>query len=342
MNAHLSYTFSRKTFDLFNILKSSAPNLKLFFSTPNNFFLKILLRLIYPGVQFIDDQELDKLSSSFILFPQEVAQISEINKSKRSFNCIFPSQHLVELCNQKDYFYKFCETNNIKHPKTFFVDQKIENQTSIILKPKIGQGSRGIKIIKDFVGNLSIPEGYLAQQYLGNSNEIIGFFAFCINGQVINSYQHKRIITYPKRGGVTVFSEINSDATVNKLAADIIEKLNFSGLIMVEFKEFLNDFYVIEINPRLWGSILLCLHKKNNLLFAYLKALKYPYQDENTDHKNSIVWLFPYGIFNAKIYKYISNSYLLNISKTSKLRSLLFSIILAIYKLLNKNENNSI
>ena len=342
MNAHLSYPFSRKTFDLYNILKSTAPKLNLFFTAPKSIFTKIFLRMVYPGVKFIVDQDLVKLSSSMIIFPQEVAQISQMNKIQRNFNFIFPRQYLVDLCNQKDNFYQFCEINNIKHPKTFFGDQKIKNQTSIILKPKVGQGSRGIKIVKDFSGNLIIPQGYLAQQYLGNSNEIIGFFGFCLNGKVIDSYQHKRIITYPKRGGVTVYSEINSNTKINDISADIIQKLNFSGLLMIEFKEFMNDFYVIEINPRLWGSILLCLHKENNLLHNYLKALNYPYKDENIDYKKSIVWLFPYGIFNSKVYKYISSSYLINISKTSILRSVLFSIALSIYKVLNKYENSSI
>ena len=342
MNVHLSYPFSRKTFDLFNVLKCSAPNLKLFFVTPKNVFTKIFLRLVYPGVQFIDDHELEKKSSSMIIFPQEIAQISEINKYKRNFSRIFPSQYQVDICNQKDKFYQFCETNNIKHPKTYLVDQKIENRTAIILKPKVGQGSNGIKIIKNFVGNLNIPSGYLAQQYLGNSNEIIGFFAFCLNGQVVNSYQHKRIITYPKRGGVTVYSEIYSNETVNRVAADIIKKLNYSGLLMIEFKEYLNDYYVIEINPRLWGSILLCLHRENNVISEYLKALNYPHQDQNTEFKNSILWLFPYGIFNAKIYKYIATSYLINISKTAKWRSVLFSVVIGFFKVLKKHENSSI
>lgn len=341
MKIHLSYPFSRKTFDLFNIIYSDYPELTVFFTKGNSFVINLLIKLCYPSAQLILKSDLFKNSKDFILFPQEVDQVQEINHIKQNFTYCFPDSSTINICNDKSMFYNFCEENSLLHPRVFRNGQKFETPKNIILKPNKGSGSRGINIKLGFKGVLSIPFGYLAQEYIGNSNEIFGFFAFCHKGDVLNSYQHIRIKTYPQRGGVSVYSKIAKNIEIYKAASIIIKKLNYTGLIMIEFKEFEGNLYAIEVNPRLWGSLLLSLNQDESLLDSYLNSIGLKVKSRNKNKKESIIWVMPYVFIYPTVVKYIKNSYLINYSKSNFFRSLLFTISMLSYKLF-KIENSSI
>ena len=56
------------------------------------------------------------------------------------------------------------------------------------------------------------------------------------------------------------------------MTSDLVHKLNLSGLLMFEFLFDENDceYKLIEINPRIWGSILLSETGSNELISDYI------------------------------------------------------------------------
>jgi predicted ATP-grasp superfamily ATP-dependent carboligase len=341
MKIHLSNPFSRKTFDLFNILNSDYPELKIYFTRSDKIVLNFFTKICYPSANLIFSNDLFKKSEEFILFPQEVSQIQEIIQKNQKFKYCFPDSRTIKICNDKSEFYNFCQTNDINSPTVFYDGQYFEAPKNIIFKPIQGSGSRGIKIEYGFKGILTIPSGYLAQEYIGSSNQIFGFFAFCKQGDIVNSYQHVRIATYPKSGGVSVYSKIVEKKEITKAASMLIKKLNYTGLIMIEYKEFNDNLYAIEINPRLWGSILLSLNQEKSLLDNYLNSIGVDTININKNKKDSIIWIFPYGLLYPSLVKYIRGSYLINYTKSTFFRSLLFTVLLLSFKFF-KSENSSI
>ena len=86
---------------------------------------------------------------------------------------------------------------------------------------------------------------------------------------------------------------------IKKAGQKLIEKLNWDGILMIEyiFDERDNKYKVIEINPRMWGSVLLSEFCGTNFLQKYIDLMLGKIEIENKQIKDcSIRWLFPYDI----------------------------------------------
>jgi len=99
-----------------------------------------------------------------------------------------------------------------------------------------------------------------------------GVFYLFENGKMVSYYGHKRIRTYTIEGGVTVYSKISFNEQIKKMGENLLSKLNWSGLAMVEFlfDKRVNDYKIIEVNPRLWGSIFLSEFANTKFIRNYI------------------------------------------------------------------------
>lgn len=84
-----------------------------------------------------------------------------------------------------------------------------------------------------------------------------GFFAVCRNGQVIRYFMHKRLKEFPITGGPSAVAESFFDKRLLEYGRRICTALSWDGAIMVEFKydAIYDDYKLVEINPKLWGSL---------------------------------------------------------------------------------------
>lgn len=90
----------------------------------------------------------------------------------------------------------------------------------------------------------------------------VGFFALRWGGKMVATFAHRRVREVPPSGGVSVCRE--SIALPPALAAAgtrLLSELDWEGVAMVECKHDPADdkYYVIEINPRFWGSLQLAI-----------------------------------------------------------------------------------
>lgn len=97
----------------------------------------------------------------------------------------------------------------------------------------------------------------IQEQILGTG---VGVFALCEEGEPLVLFAHERLLEKPPRGGVSVLSRSLplKDAPVAE-ARQLFKQLNWSGVAMVEFKRSPDGFVLMEINPRLWGSLQLAI-----------------------------------------------------------------------------------
>lgn len=89
-----------------------------------------------------------------------------------------------------------------------------------------------------------------------------GVFLFLHYGAVVASFGHRRVRERPPSGGVSVFR--TSAAVPPRLLAQagaLLARLDWTGVAMVEFKVEVDSGtpYLMEINPRLWGSLQLAI-----------------------------------------------------------------------------------
>ena len=305
----------RKTFDVVNILKTKIKNddfiyassksinkVGRIYNTKNTF----LLRKEHFDLDLKNISE--TFSNSYIVYMpiEEDTTISFYNFTEKfgdeNFIYKLPLFNSFNLSRNKDELNQFCENNNISCPKYYSeIDVKSGKiDFPVILKPINGSGSKGIKFIisseKLYPDEIDFNK-YFFQELLDNPRDIKAGFFICNQGEILSFYSHERIRTFPEKGGVSVFSKSTYNIQIKKAGGKIIKKLNWSGFIMIEFLQckISNDYKLIEINPRLWGSVLLSQFCNANFLFSYIALCKgEEIKESNRIHKKNIRWVFPY------------------------------------------------
>jgi predicted ATP-grasp superfamily ATP-dependent carboligase len=80
-------------------------------------------------------------------------------------------------------------------------------------------------------------------------------------GRPLAIFQHRRLAEVPITGGASAWRESMAlDPTLVSYSRRLVEALNWTGLIMIEFKVNETDVALMEINGRVWGSLPLAVH----------------------------------------------------------------------------------
>lgn len=347
--------FERKIFDLFNILKKEYNDDIILCSFHNDYLSYFSGKLIYNReIYYIDqkyfissiDSILEKfLDDEIVIFPTEEKTMNFIykyaNDLDKRVKYQFPNKDVFDLVREKKSLTDFCLSINIPVPKEYDVKKicEFKNHLPLIAKPRIGSGSRGIFLLNSiedityFDKKVNNKKDYLVQEKIANGLNVEGCFLMCKDGVIINYYTHNRIRTFPITGGVTTHSKINKNIKLFNASSKVVLKLNYTGLLMIEFlydrKD--NKYKLIEINPRIWGSILASNSSKTNLVQNYVSLCL----NRNllfSDFKESyITWLFPYEITHLFSHLFLRlkhrKSYIfINISSANIFNSFIFHL----------------
>ncbi len=109
---------------------------------------------------------------------------------------------------------------------------------------------------------------YFIQKYIVGQSYY--FCSFLTSGGCFEGYWQENLLQQPG-GKSMVFARVceNPGIKVDGLMK-IINKSGYFGPLMVEFILYKNEFYFIEINPRFWGPLQLCLEQCPQILDAYV------------------------------------------------------------------------
>ncbi len=182
----------------------------------------------------------------------------------------------VKVCRSKEETYNFfCNEDFI--PKIYNGKQSVD-EFPVFIKPNIGQGARGAKIIKNmFELENAIYENnqIVICEYLpGEEYTIDCFTDFNRNLRVCKLRNRKRI-----RTGISVNSEIlPMDEAVTQIANTINKKLKFNGAWFFQLKrDKYNKYKLLEIAPRVSGTMGLSRNTGINYsLLTIFNAMKIP------------------------------------------------------------------
>lgn len=351
--------FFRKSFDIINIFTSHYKKDDIIFTLPlNSRSNKFKLKCIYSISDFCllranhFENDLAEIAKKYknqkiIYIPVEenttLKFLSFIKyRGNLNFEYLLPSLFDFKLSRNKKNLNLFCEDKNIPCPKNIS-ESTIKNKKfefPIIKKPIHGSGSNGIVFIDNEVQlNKCVIDfkNEFVQERLRNPKDVKAGFYLCKEGEILSYYSHKRIRTYPESGGVSVYSKAENNQAIKTLGANIIKELNWSGFIMIEYLYDSKDncYKLIEINPRLWGSIMLSEFCNANFLTSYVKScLNDEISKKKIETNSYIRWVFPYDFIYwtkhysnpFKFFKKQKNTCYINFSYTSLRRSFLFVI----------------
>jgi len=168
------------------------------------------------------------------------------------------SYESFNILNDKDKLYKLARDLNINVPKRY---NKIEEaQVKCVIKPVNQSSARGVRYFFDQQKldkakiDLSLKNDIIIQEYI--QGEGIGYSVFAKNGKIITGFGHKRLAEHPVSGGSSVYRDNYENEEILAISEKILLVTKWSGFAMFEFKLTSdNEIYLIEVNPRIWGSI---------------------------------------------------------------------------------------
>lgn len=134
---------------------------------------------------------------------------------------------------------------------------------------------------------------YMLQEQVAGQGQ--GVFALYDRGKPLAFFAHRRLREKPPSGGVSVLSEsIAVDPVLEQYARDLLDKANWHGIAMVEFKvDTDGTAYLMEINTRFWGSLQLAIDAGVDFPWLLYQAASGIAPETVTDYKKGtrLRWL---------------------------------------------------
>jgi predicted ATP-grasp superfamily ATP-dependent carboligase len=349
---------TRKGFDIYNIFKHKVDCERILYATKK--VSPLFSFLFNDKINYLDSENSAHFNQTLLKLTQEYPQDTFIyfpvsdqcNLLFYDFINLYPEANILyllpeidiyKLCINKDDFEDFCVANNFLTPKKYNKEElyiaHFDNYP-LIVKPTVGTGSKGIFFIesKEELHQLEYidVDKHLIQERI-QSIEVLGAFFLMHKGELVAYYGHKRLRTSPLTGGVTVCSVTDFNPELKEIGVNVLKKLNYNGVAMIEFlyDEKDKSYKIIELNPRAWGSYLLGEFIGANFSEKYVKLLKKETATEKTLKKDIayIKWFIPYEIINAikgrismsELFRF-KNTCFINMTYSSFFRSFFFFV----------------
>lgn len=221
---------------------------------------------------------------------------------------LLPTRHDFDLTSNKGRFQAFCEQHRFPVPKSYKTTDLENLRTDfrpLIMKPHAGEGSVGLKHI-DQPEQLEVLQDFdesvhLLQDKVISDQKVSGAFFLCRGGQVISYYVHQRLRTFPVNGGVTVFSRAVDNPEIIDIGTRLLESMKWDGVAMVEFMYDVpsDSWKIIELNPRLWGSLMLSAFNGSDLLKHYIESSRGANPEPSGPKREVFIrWIYPFDLLN--------------------------------------------
>lgn len=285
-----------------------------------------------------------------VVYKNEIVKILQSNRCEvlmpvgnRTFNIVSKHKGIIEnyskvvVCNyetmcvaqNKANTFLWAKKNGVKIPRTIFLqsisdihDVSCEVNYPVVIK-KVNPNETGViycnnkkELIKLYksAASKSIQNGDppILQEYISGSG--VGFYGLYNHGDLVASFMHERVHEYPTTGGASTLAKSSYNNDLRKIGSDILSKLKWHGVAMVEFKKTNNgELFLIEINPKFWGSLELSYYSGLNfphLLYLLAKGETLPKQPKYKNDiyfrwtiPHDIMWLFHAGKNDRKTFK---------------------------------------
>lgn len=221
--------------------------------------------------------------------------IEAVNEIQPQMKYIVPNQKTVLKITNKRWLMDLAYNLGIKAPrndvKSYPLVIKLNNSEKTSLKPqeryKIVHNDeeyeKAMESMKDNKYNILVQE-YVSGKGFGVS------MLLDYDSNLVDYIMHERLLEYPVSGGPSAICVTRYKKELIANAYKLLKELKWTGYAMVEFK----GDYLLEINPRYWGSMPLLFVAKSAFFTNYLRVL------DNT-HVAINETVIPYKL-NAKMY----------------------------------------
>lgn len=260
------------------------PKIELFGINPVPFKFASLYQKHYHTQLTGELEEIVQKHSFDLVIPvgnSSVETLSRINYP----NAVLPPARALEIALSKTKTVRFAESLGCSVPKTFALKCAPELPYPVVVK---GSWEAGKNVVFYAHNALELEYAYkqaledptqkntppLIQEYVKGVG--LGFFAYYQNGELMRFYMHRRLREYPVSGGSATAAETFFHKEAFLEGKKLLDALQWNGPCMVEYKydQETGNFKLMEINPKLWGSLELGLKAGLNFGEYLIASLK--------------------------------------------------------------------
>ena len=205
---------------------------------------------------------------------ETVAIVSKSEMLKKKVISPVPPYEMFRICRDKSLTIDLAKEVGVDYPKTDYVENvdnlirklncRPKNEFPVIVKPTESSGSRGLRLIESIASvNESLVHvwssynGFLIQELIPLGGNVVDAVFLYKDGRCIASFSDTRLRTYPPKMGACTLGVSTHDDRALEMGQMLLNNLSWNGFAQVEFRESPKDgkLYLMEINPRLWGSV---------------------------------------------------------------------------------------
>ncbi|MBP9104007.1 MAG: ATP-grasp domain-containing protein [Chitinophagaceae bacterium] len=204
-------------------------------------------------------------------------------------------QSSLEIANNKSRLYEFLQWRGIKVP-SFSIVETVEQfkeavtalgypEKQVCFKPSVSNGSRGFRIISERINELDLLFNYKpAATFITLNNAInilaSGTFPELLVSEYLSGEEYsvdclanhgETVLIVPRLrkkmiNGISVEGEFVEEESIINYCQQIIKELQLHGNIGIQVKKAVSgEFLILEINPRVQGTIAATLGTGTNL-----------------------------------------------------------------------------
>lgn len=222
--------------------------------------------------------ELCKAMRIHVFVPTVDAELLAIARMRDEFEAcgikvLLPALNVLEETLDKQRLLTRCE-GVVSVPRSLVFDDDFICPTDfpVLMKPRSGSGSRGIRVVHDADTLMALPRDphMLVQEYLPGEEYSV---------DVVTSAQGEALAAVPRArlkidSGVAVVARTIHDSELMHDAIAVVEHMGLTGIINVQFKRDAHGTpSLLEVNPRVPGTISLTIAAGVHMPRIALEAL---------------------------------------------------------------------
>lgn len=244
-----------------------------------------------------------------VLIPVGLKSYLAVSKYKDEFTkytkVMVPDWDKMQVAYNKDISMDFAKKLGVPIPETITLHNKADLHKITKFPVVIKSSDDSRNVVKYCNNEQELESNFKNLKNFSKTNIICqeyikgfgcGFYGVYSDGKLIAHFLHKRIKEFPITGGPSAVAESYFDERLFNYGKVLCDSLKWNGPIMVEFKYDAeeDDYKLIEINPKLWGSLDLTIESGVNVPEILVNLAFNEYISSTPAYKYiKYRWLFP-------------------------------------------------
>lgn len=285
-------------------------------------------RFVYPDPRFGAEKAAAAFARHFeqniydavIPVSLDLAELFVRYRDSLGVRAMLPPSDGFRIAADKRLTYAHARRAGVRVPVTIPAAQWPEMKPPMVFKHKRSGAVvlRSVNEANDYALRLGATiDDYVVQEYVEGQNGF-GYFAIFGDGRESAYFMHERLVQYPRDGGPSVIARSIHDERLRTLGKKLLESLQWHGPAMVEFKrsDRDGDLYLMEINPKLWGSLDLAIAAGCNFPLWIVEALLDGSTRNDGIYADGVTyqWTMPNGLRTLLRYPELRKTFLHNLT----------------------------